>query len=345
MVTIASPGCSKADLRVSTKLGHTRRLALPNSNLRNICHACSHDRPNSKAWNSVRRGALCRVERIMVQMSTPTKALIASARRKSRTARELLATRATEDAESLYRRIASSRPGDKLLGLFAETIVHCVGDSHVRVYRHVRSRMSNVALTTTVVRGATAYGILNSMSNSGASQRIEYSVRNTPEGQPVLLQLGEVDCGSLLWRLGERRNVAPVALLETAQERYFRFVDDLDRHPMIISGVTPPTVDDYTLYQGDSNPRYGLTASWNARLQLARTWNSRVSAWCADEGHVYLDVLEPFLTTDGAAVRQALLPYSPSDHHLDSGQFADYLASTALPRALTDWTTLAEARS
>ena len=127
----------------------------------------------------------------MVQMSTPTKALIASARRKSRTARELLATRATEDAESLYRRIASSRPGDKLLGLFAETIVHCVGDSHVRVYRHVRSRMSNVALTTTVVRGATAYGILNSMSNSGASQRIEYSVRNTPEGQPVLLQLDD----------------------------------------------------------------------------------------------------------------------------------------------------------
>lgn len=262
---------------------------------------------------------------------------VAVARRRIGTAQTVLATTFNETREAAYARATASKFGTYANGMRERTVIHCFGDSHTRVYRRVRCQMRNIALTTTTVRGATAYGILNPDSKSGAGPRFAAAIGRISDRHAILIQLGEVDCGSLLWRLADRRGTSVDELAKLSLNRYFMFLTALDRSPLIISGVTPPTVSDYTQFDGISNPRYGLTASWTDRMELTQEWNCRVRDWCSAEGHVYLDSFDLLLTVDRAAIRGMFLPASPSDHHLEPNAYASYLASTALPRALESW--------
>jgi len=243
--------------------------------------------------------------------------------------------RAVPLLEVARRRGYSSVAGSFVLESLDQKVVHVFGDSHSRVFALIRRKTKSTRISITTVRGASARGISNASSESCAREIFLTSISQIPATQEVAIQLGEVDCGSLIWRIQDRTGHSLNDLYTESLGRLQKFVGELDRRPVILCGTTPPTVWDYTKFSGDSNPRFGLTASWSERAEITRRWNRDLEHWCSVHGHVFLDVASFTWKPLGEYLLPEYLPESASDHHLRVDSFASSLAAGPLPDALS----------
>lgn len=210
----------------------------------------------------------------------------------------------------------------------AEFRVLAIGDSHVRVFEHwyFALRLPRTAIDIAYVPGATAIGIHNLNSRTGARRTFRDVLASRP-ADLVIVHLGEVDTAYTLWARAARSGRPVQALADAAVERYWNFLREIRRkhRVAVLSACLPTLPDQGALGDEVASVRRTVEASQRERTQLALSFNRSLQQRCAGVGMPFLDSSEAALGADGL-VRPSWVKQGAHDHHYARLPFARWLA-------------------
>jgi hypothetical protein len=142
--------------------------------------------------------------------------------------------------------------------------------------------------------------------------------------------LGEVDCGSLIWRRSAKYALPVEALLEESLANYQAFLSSvigLGYEKLIVSTIPLPTIFDDPA-SGETDPfRPDVSASLAERTDLTLRYNARLREYCNQTGLRLLDFEADLLDASSGVVGHQFLRDDPLDHHLAFLAVAPVLAA------------------
>lgn len=221
-------------------------------------------------------------------------------------------------------RIATTRASDKVLVL---------GDSHATIFNHWRMtlRHRGVRFVNACVPGATASGLENPNSKTQAGNRFKEALKTQQGYRKVIVMLGEVDTGFVIWYRAQNNKGSVEDMLSLAVDNYVKLIGDCRTHADTIVISTPlPTITDGTFIGEVSNLRREVAATQKERTQLTMEFNKRVQAACAEIGVAYLNFDAESLGAEGI-VDSKLLNKNTADHHYDKALYTDMLSRKLTP--------------
>jgi hypothetical protein len=133
----------------------------------------------------------------------------------------------------------------------------------------------------------------------------------------VLVLLGEVDCGFVIWWAHERRGLSLADGLDRAVAGLVVLVERAGRvAPVIVISAPLPTLRDNAAFGDYANLRREITASQEERTSLVREFNCRVREAVEPLGVEYVHLDDSSLGSDGL-VSPLLALQREHDHHYD----------------------------
>jgi len=199
----------------------------------------------------------------------------------------------------------------------ARVRVLVLGDSHVRVFEHwlFLVGMPRTAFEVEYVAGATASGMGNRKSISGAYRRFSERLATTPHDL-VLLNLGEVDTAYTIWRRADLKGIEVDTMFEMALRNYVQFIDEIaSSHRLVVLSAPLPTLSDQVVNPDpEVKMRQHVSASQLDRTRLALRFNARIAEFCAQRGVPCLSSDAAALGPDGV-VRSGWRRRDRPDHH------------------------------
>lgn len=198
-----------------------------------------------------------------------------------------------------------------------------LGDSHSRVFRCRKE------FDVFDIPGATAQGMVNPNSKTNALSRFRNILNtvDTHKYSKLLIMLGEVDVGFVIWYRSEKHNISIEEQLKTSIQNLMHFIDRdvvqyFSRKNIIVLGANLPTI---RVPRISSNPglRKEITASFEERTQKTYEYNYRLYQTCMDHNVNYCDINRETSNADGT-VNQ----YYVYDHHLDENKTIDLWINT-----------------
>jgi hypothetical protein len=196
-----------------------------------------------------------------------------------------------------------------------------LGDSHSAVLSGWRP--PGWAFHVVTVGGATASGATNPNSATAALPTYRARLETLLPFQAVMVMLGEVDCGYIIWRRVQSGKSTLDASLEETLTRYTTFLEEVAGRAseLLVMSVPLPTLSDDRSNWGEvAQKRADVQVSQRDRTDLTLRFNSRVAALCAAHGWRFVDATSGQLDPSTQLVRDDLVRHGSGDHHLvDSG--------------------------
>ena len=202
------------------------------------------------------------------------------------------------------------------------SLLYFLGDSHVRPVQAAIAQglLSPYECRSEEVGGATAVGLRHPTSKTQAlslfRDRLEpFDLRIIP-----IFQLGEVDCGFVIWIRAQRHGDGVKAQLDAALEAYGGFLREMrDKGyvDLIVSSATLPTIRDGQLDGQIALLRAEVKATQRERTDLTLEYNDRLQALCAKEQLQYVDLTPDLLNPDTRLLHERFRHPDPNDHHLN----------------------------
>jgi hypothetical protein len=232
----------------------------------------------------------------------------------------------------------------RLVALFLKRDhVVCLGDSHVKVMRYVR--IPGVWFSVRPLKGATASGVINPSSKTQSLATFTARLQKAKRWQPIILQLGEVDCGFVIWHRAARRGLSIEGQLSATLESYGTFIENViqmgfDR--VIVLSAPLPTIGDLQAEWGGSvaSLRTEVTATKAERTDLTLRFNSGLRERCEAAGATFVDVTTGHLDPATGEIDPRFLRDTRRNHHLADEPYAQQIArelsrlwEAPLPRA------------
>jgi hypothetical protein len=210
-----------------------------------------------------------------------------------------------------------------------------LGDSHAAVFRHPSWRQVPVRFDVHAVGGATLTGLGKVDSASGARKHFDRTVTYAQASRrhpiAIVMLLGEVDCGFILWRRHERTGTPLDGLVEQAVANYRQFVVASQQlSPVVVLSAPLPTLVDLTNIGDYAGKRRDIKASRAERTALVRTLNQQCGEMARDVGATFVDLDSASLGPDGE-VSELLVGIDPRDHHYDQVVYARLLQRALAP--------------
>lgn len=213
----------------------------------------------------------------------------------------------------------------------------CIGDSHVAVFEHVRVR--DIWFQAFEVGGATASGILNPNSATQGYNQFTQRLDAAPRWQHIIVVLGEVDCGFLIWHRAQRDGACIDQQLTAALDNYLAFLRWIKQRAfasLSVLSVPLPTIEDYSCYltaPGDiANARKEVTATQRERTELTIRFNQGLCERAAAEDIAFLDATSRQVDPSTGLIDRALAR-EDLDHHLRDDRYAELIAAALVNRA------------
>jgi hypothetical protein len=208
--------------------------------------------------------------------------------------------------------------------------VLCLGDSHVGILSLVR--LPGVWFRVRRVVGATASGILNDGSVTLARAKFVERLRHAKPWQQILLQLGEVDCGFVIWRRAEQYGLKIDEQLTLTLDAYAAFVQeliDLGFSRVIVLSVPLPTIDDLpSEWEGSvANQRKEIKATQLERTDLTLRYNAELQRRCNTNGVTFVDVTSGQLDSVTGTIDPRFLKDTRRDHHLAKEPYGQLISA------------------
>jgi hypothetical protein len=197
----------------------------------------------------------------------------------------------------------------------------CCGDSHTTIFDYCNSRQNEFVFDVCFVPGATAQGVVNPNSKTNALKIFEKKINSTSVDK-ILIMLGEVDCGFVIWVRSKRYNISIDDQINISINNLFKFVDNIiatknyTNKDIIICGSVLPTIKDNTNKKFLSGARSEVDVSQLERTKKTIEYNNLLKINCHKYGYNYIDIVNDILGKDGI-VRDEFLNSNPFDHHLD----------------------------
>jgi hypothetical protein len=212
--------------------------------------------------------------------------------------------------------------------------VLCIGDSHVQIMRDVR--VPGVWFRVRSVTGATASGILNPQSTTQSFTIFSTRLARARRWQQILIQLGEVDCGFVIWHRAKRHGLSVEEQLTRTLDSYVAFlmqVLDMGFSRVMVLSVPLPTIDDLPSEWGGevANLRKEVTATKAERTDLTLRFNQELRDRCEGIGVTFIDATTGHLDSGTGLIDPHFVRKTRMNHHLEDGPYAELL-STELGR-------------
>lgn len=198
----------------------------------------------------------------------------------------------------------------------------CCGDSHTKVFDYCNSRQNEFVFDVCVVGGATAQGAVNPNSKTDALNIFEKKINST-HADKILIMLGEVDCGFVIWVRSKRYNISIDDQINNSVNNLFKFVDNIiatknyTNKDIIICGSILPTIKDNTDKKILNGARSEVDASQLERTKKTIEYNNLLKINCDKYGYNYIEIVNDILGKDGI-IRDEFLNSNSADHHLDN---------------------------
>lgn len=200
--------------------------------------------------------------------------------------------------------------------------IYYLGDSHVR-YLKKAAKLGLLApheLSGVEVGGATAVGMRNPNAKTNALGRFRNWIREKPRTAIVVLHLGEVDCGYVIWYRADKYDEPVELQMDSSIAAYFEFVDellDLGFRRIIITGATLPTITDDDQVGEVVVKRSSITATQKERTELTLEYNAALRREAEARGLPYVDIDEDVLDPATGVVDERMRNPNPKDHHMN----------------------------
>lgn len=198
----------------------------------------------------------------------------------------------------------------------------CCGDSHTRIFNYCNSRQKEFVFDVCIVNGATAQGAVNPNSKTNALNIFGKKINST-RADKILIMLGEVDCGFVIWVRSKRYNISIDEQINISINNLFTFVNNIiatknyTNKDIIICGSILPTIKDNTDKKFLSGVRSQVDVSQLERTKKTIEYNNLLKINCHKYGYNYIEIINDILGKDGV-VRDKFLNSNSADHHLDN---------------------------
>lgn len=198
-----------------------------------------------------------------------------------------------------------------------------LGDSHVETFQQlsIQQAFPNYYFNVVPVAGATVSGLQNPNSKTQALPIFE---QKTTDFSPniVLIQLGEVDTGFVIWHRAEKYQLPVEDMLTQAVSNYCVLLDEMAEQAKIICiGTVLPTIRDGQDWGEIANARKDVKATQLQRTELTLRFNQLIQKYCQNKGYTFISLDEDSLGKDGL-VADFLINNNPNDHHYDQHNYA-----------------------
>jgi hypothetical protein len=208
-----------------------------------------------------------------------------------------------------------------------------LGDSHGAVFRHptFADRFPAVAWETVVVPGATASGLDNPNDSRTQAYPIFRRALDTTAARRVVVTLGEVDTGFVIWYRAAKHRESVFTMLDRAVAAYADFLAGIvGTFDVLVLSAALPTIPDEVSWGAVANLRREVRSSQRARTALTLEFNRRMRDAALARGASYLMLDDASLGHDGL-VRSELLNPDPRDHHYAPERYAALIADAIGP--------------
>jgi hypothetical protein len=141
--------------------------------------------------------------------------------------------------------------------------------------------------------------------------------------EKVIICLGEVDTGFVIWYRVEKFGADLIVMLERTVGAYTRFLQKLAGlcGSLIVYSAPLPTIEDGNDWGEVANLRRDIKAIRVERTALTVRFNQMVEAYCGYHDISYLNLDNESLGENGI-VKAGLMGKNPRDHHYDAEQYA-----------------------
>lgn len=203
----------------------------------------------------------------------------------------------------------------------------CIGDSHTAVFHFINydSWFSGYFFKTLVVHGATASGIENPNSKTQAKTKFDaFLDANNNKKSLVLFQLGEIDCGFVIWYRSTKYDESIDEQLKQTLHNYQSYILSVKRKSkqIIVMSAILPTIQDGQEYGEVANLRKEVKATLKERTALTLRFNDLMKIFCKQNNLLFLDLENQLLDQKSNTVKKQFLNDNPLDHHLSNKKFA-----------------------
>lgn len=201
-----------------------------------------------------------------------------------------------------------------------------LGDSHAAVFSDTgfRAEFPSHAFDVVSIGGATASGLENPNSKTQSGPRFIDAWKKSRAGTVIVL-LGEVDTGFVIWYRAEKYRVDVSEMLLSALASYQDFLTVLrNGHRVICLSAPLPTIPDGQNWGEVANARKDVRASLIERTRLTIRFNAGMRKFCAGNGIDYLDFDAQSMGVDGLVDKRLLNP-NPLDHHYEPRAYMEMM--------------------
>jgi hypothetical protein len=201
----------------------------------------------------------------------------------------------------------------------------CLGDSHTKVFEFANQKQSEFQFNVSFVPGATAQGAVNPNSKTDALNIFKNTIStNIGSFDKILIMLGEVDCGFLIWVRSKKYNIDVGEQIDLSITNLCTFIQNIlssynnvKSKDIIIAAATLPTISDSTDVKYLNGARSEVDVSQLKRTEKTLLYNKKLQEICLKNEYIYIDISKNILGTNGI-VKPKYLNTSAFDHHLSN---------------------------
>ncbi|MGR3274551.1 SGNH/GDSL hydrolase family protein [Acaryochloris marina NIES-2412] len=201
-----------------------------------------------------------------------------------------------------------------------------LGDSHVGVFIHtdIQKNFPGYFFNVVCIGGATVSGFSNPNSKTQALPIFTDSLKNS-KAKKILIQLGEVDTGFIIWYRSQKYGTSVTEMLDKAVKNYQDFLKLVSHYSDVVCISTPlPTIRDCQNYGEVANARKNIKATQKERTALTIKFNQLIKQFCLKNKIKYLS-LDQYSLGDDGLVKESLYNLDPNNHHYDHNKYASIL--------------------
>jgi len=197
----------------------------------------------------------------------------------------------------------------------------CCGDSHTKVFEYCNKKQNEFVFDVCIVGGATAQGSVNPNSRTDALRIFRNKIMNT-HADKILIMLGEVDCGFIIWVRSTKYNISVDEQINNCVKNLFAFINNIlettnyKKEQIIVAGSILPTIRDSTDKKYLNGARSEVDVSQLERTTKTIEYNNKLKTKCAQYGFNYIDITDDIINDEGI-VKSCFLSKNPYDHHLN----------------------------
>lgn len=212
--------------------------------------------------------------------------------------------------------------------IFKRKSILVLGDSHASVFNLLRMhfRILRYQIFVKAVGGATASGLENPNSKT---QALSIFNQEFCDKKPdiVILQLGEVDTGFVIWFRAEKYKVSVSDMMDKALVNYQKLIEEYNQKARVIVVSAPlPTIKDGQSWGEIANARKDIVTSQIERTNLTVEFNLAIQKHCLEQKISYIN-LDDECRNEQGLINEKYLNSDPNDHHYDQKKYCNLLSN------------------